>query len=129
MRRCRPSSPILRTGTASLLAIACTSAASAEEVRITLGGTVPQICRIEAETGSGTLQEFCNAPGGYDIYVDSGPDAAGAILIIDGQETRLAADPARIASSTGPARRTRTLQIVPPSPEQTVQIVFRIVPR
>jgi hypothetical protein len=40
----------------------------------------------------GGLNEFCNSPNGYEVYVDYSPSLAAAALIVDGQKIPLSRD-------------------------------------
>ena len=81
---------------------------------IGITGYVPVICRtsldasvIPSSAGAvplGNLQEFCNSPNGYQIFVDSSPELANATLVVGGREVTLSASgPTLVSASNGPA--------------------------
>jgi hypothetical protein len=88
---------------------------------IDIVGYVPVICRAsldatvvpaapgEAELGS--LNEFCNSPSGYDVFVENSPELAGSVLYVDGQAVTLSASPTRISSSDQPAITSRNVRL------------------
>ena len=69
-------------------AVAASSGDSSNSVSYSIGitGYVPVICRAEfsssvvptnpGATALGHLQQFCNSPNGYQIFVDSSPERA-----------------------------------------------------
>jgi hypothetical protein len=79
--------------------------ASSSSYTIGITGFVPVICRASldativpaasGETQLGALNEFCNNPNGYRIFVRGSSELAGATLIVDGQPVTLAGDAPR----------------------------------
>lgn len=89
-----------------------TSPSSSYSIGIT--GFVPVICRaqlqadvVAADRGAvplGQLDQFCNSPNGYQVFVDASPELANATLIVDGREVTLSATGSTLVSaSNGPA--------------------------
>jgi len=81
---------------------------------IGITGYVPVICRASLDVSVvptnrgamplGHLQEFCNSPNGYQIFVDSSPELANATLVVGGRKVTLSASgPTLVSSSQGPA--------------------------
>lgn len=78
-----------------------------------LEGVVPVICKVSvnatqapANTGHvdlGTLSEFCNNPGGYQVWVDYSPQLAAATLLVDGQSVPLSASGSTLISTSSTA--------------------------
>ena len=66
---------------------------------IEIRGYVPVICRAsvnatsvasqEGQTAIGQLNEFCNSPTGYQVWVDYSPELAGSSIIVDGHSVEL----------------------------------------
>jgi hypothetical protein len=101
-------------------------------------GFVPVICRANlqsnvvqvsgGETKLGALNEFCNSPRGYQVFVETSPELSGATLIIDGREVPLSdSGPILVSSSEGPATASRDVRIA--SGGGSGSLNFRIVPR
>lgn len=89
-------------------------------------GFVPTICRASLdanvvpaggqETSLGQLNEFCNSPNGYQIFVESSPELADATLIVDGQSVSLAGNgPVLVAASNGPNILSRNVSLSSPN--------------
>lgn len=83
-------------------------------------GHVPVTCRaslqanvVPSNRGAvplGHLQEFCNSPNGYQIFVDSSPELANATLVIGGRKVALSSSGSTLVSaSTGPAITSRNV--------------------
>ena len=81
---------------------------------IGITGYVPVICRasldvsvVPANSGAtplGNLNEFCNSPNGYQIFVDSSPELANATLVVGGRAVTLSGNgPTLVSASDGPA--------------------------
>jgi hypothetical protein len=106
---------------------------------VTLQGYVPLACRVSvartsaselANTGSlGTLQEFCNNPRGYRLFVDHSPGLASSRLVIDGQAVLLSHMGTTLISETNQPRmaaRTLFIELGHAQPDGT--LVFRMEP-
>lgn len=89
---------------------------------LTITGFVPVICRASLDatvvpgapgrTSLGALNEFCNSPNGYQVFVESSPELAGATLLIDGSPVLLSASgPTLVSASNGPAIESRQLAL------------------
>ena len=85
-------------------------------------GFVPVTCRANldatvvpvtsGEVALGKLNEFCNSPAGYDVFVESSPELADAMLIVDGREVPLSATGSTlVASADGPAIVSREIRL------------------
>lgn len=105
---------------------------------IGISGIVPVICRASVDAtvvapsagqvSLGALNEFCNSPGGYEVYVDYSPAFVGANLVVDG--ARLALSPSgttRVSSSANAAINSRSLSLELPEGVSGGNISFRIV--
>lgn len=88
---------------------------------IDIVGHVPVICRASldatvvaatpGESELGSLNEFCNSPSGYEVFVENSPELAGSVLYVDGQAVTLTAAPTRISSSDQPAITSRNIRL------------------
>jgi len=89
---------------------------------IDIVGFVPVICRatIDAtivpgaagETNLGELNEFCNSPNGYQVFVEPSPELANATLVVDGHAVTLSGnEPTLVAASNGPAIASRNVSL------------------
>lgn len=107
-------------------ATAADGEASSSSYRIGITGFVPVICRAtldativpaaSGDTPLGALNEFCNNPNGYRIFVRGSAELAGATLIVDGQPVTLSGDaPTLVAFSTGPAITSRNVSLSSPN--------------
>ena len=105
---------------------------------INIVGYVPVICRAQIDatvvpgatglTSLGELNEFCNNPNGYQVYVDASPELANAKLLVDGHEVTLAANgPTLVAASNGPAIESRNLALDVPEGGVSGSLSVRIV--
>ena len=106
---------------------------------IDIVGTVPVICRAALDTSLvpaapgeaqlGDLEEFCNSPSGYQVFVENSPELGDAVLYVDGRPVALSADaPTLIATSDAPARTSRNLRLANASGSGG-SLSFRIVAR
>ena len=104
---------------------------------IGITGYVPVTCRATLQatvipsqpgaTSLGNLQEFCNNPNGYQIFVDSSPELANATLVIGGREVELSGTGSTLVSaSSGPAI-TSTDVVLEHSGGASGSLSFRIV--
>ncbi len=126
------------------LALCCAGSTSARAaptqatVTVQLRGYVPVICRaeltdVEASPQAGVvslgrLEEFCNDPNGYEIWLDYTPELAGASLIIDGQTVALSSGGSiRIVQSRSPARLWRLMSLVLPRDGIRTSLSVRVV--
>ncbi len=107
---------------ASLLS--CPALAATQTIEIQ--GVVPVICRADFESqpriGSdgavqlGTLNEFCNAGSGYQIFVDYDGSADAGSLLVDGQPVvRNASGHSVLVSMSGPRAVSQSLSYLPGS--------------
>lgn len=105
---------------------------------IGISGFVPVICRASVDativvpsTGEvplGALREFCNSPGGYEVYADYSPAFAGASLVVDGARVPLSSvGSTRVSSSSNAAITSRSLALDLPEGVDGGNISFRIV--
>jgi hypothetical protein len=115
----------------SLSPLALVSPAKAQ-VQIAISGIVQPVCRVDARLshGSGEVKELCNVAAGYDLFLDYPPEAAGSALTIDGKPLALAPSGSTlVASSAGPAVRTRAVTLAAPAGVADRVFSFRIVSR
>ena len=93
---------------------------------IGITGYVPVICRASldatvvpaasGETSLGSLNEFCNSPNGYQIFVQSSPELANATLVVDGRSVTLSGDgPTLVAASDSPNILSRNVSLSSPN--------------
>ena len=102
---------------AALCALALAGSASAtgayDSYKIRITGFVPVICHAtldasmvpteEGQVSLGALNEFCNSPNGYQVYVDSSPELADASLIVDGEAFDLSENGSTLVSTSSHA--------------------------
>jgi hypothetical protein len=83
-----------------------------------------------AATGSlGTLQEFCNNPRGYKLFVDHSPELANSRLVIDGQAVLLSDSGTTLLAETDQPRlaaRMLFIELAHGQPNGTLS--FRVEP-
>lgn len=114
-------------------------AADPGQYTLHISGVVPVVCRatiensiVPSDTAAaslGTLNEFCNSPNGYQIYVDHSPELANSRLVVNGQQVRLNDNGSTlIVQSDTPARRSRNLVLNLPKGKTAGNLSFRIVP-
>ncbi|MEK6638840.1 MAG: hypothetical protein AABY88_12245 [Pseudomonadota bacterium] len=105
---------------------------------IGISGIVPVICRASVdativapsagEVSLGALNEFCNSPGGYEVYADYSPAFAGASLVVDGTRVLLSqSGTTRVSGSSIAAINARSLALDLPEGVSGGNISFRIV--
>ena len=105
---------------------------------IGITGFVPVICRASVDTtvvsnnaGSnnlGNLNEFCNSPNGYQVFVEASPELANATIVIDGNSVPLAANgPTLISSSSGPSIVSHQLVLQTPAGNTNGSLSIRVV--
>ena len=93
---------------------------------IGITGVVPTICRASldatvvpataGETSLGALNEFCNSPNGYQIFVESSPELANATLTVGGRSVTLTGEgPVLVAASNGPNMLSRNVTLSSPN--------------
>ena len=127
----------------ALAAGSATAAAPGESLAstsytINVVGFVPVICRAQIDatiipgasgrTSLGELNEFCNNPNGYQVFVDSSPELANATLVVDGHEVKLSGNgPTLVAASNGPAIESRELALDVPEGGVSGSLSVRIV--
>lgn len=99
--------------------------AQSSSYAIGISGFVPVICRASIDativsgsggtTDLGALNEFCNSPHGYQVYVEGSAELAGATLLVNGSPVPLAAQgPTLISASSGPAIESRQVSLQTP---------------
>lgn len=104
-------------------------------------GFVPVICRASLDTsvivpGSGstnlgTLNEFCNSPGGYRVVADYSKSLTSGRLIVDGSEVKLTGkgNSVVVTESLDAAIASRTVALELPKGTKGGTLSFRIEPR
>ncbi|MFY8049040.1 MAG: hypothetical protein ACOVNS_09485 [Erythrobacter sp.] len=116
--------------------------AAASSYGVELRGDVAVSCHVKGQPAPitvaggvadlGMLREFCNNAAGYNLYLDYAPAMAGAVVTVDGKAIELGAEgTAALAAETGPAVRSRAVQIdlSKVADPANLAIAFRIVPR
>jgi hypothetical protein len=77
----------------------------------------------------GNLTEFCNNPGGYEVYVDHSAGLTGGSLSVSGETVELsAAGTTLVSRSRHAAVASRTLGLTAPAGVVAGTLSFRIVP-
>jgi hypothetical protein len=76
---------------------------------IGITGFVPVICRASVDTtivrgaaarnSLGNLNEFCNSPNGYQVFVEASPELVNATIVVDGNRVPLTANGPTLISS------------------------------
>jgi hypothetical protein len=97
---------------------------------VRLEGYVPVICRVSVEgpAVSASMTEFCNNPGGYQVWIDHQAGLDGAAIQVDGQRIGLSPSGATLISASSTAA-FRTRQIAVEGEQgQIAALSLRIVP-
>ncbi|HEY5712503.1 MAG TPA: hypothetical protein VIT38_11465 [Allosphingosinicella sp.] len=126
----------LAAGTATAAEPGAPARSSSFAIDIT--GYAPVVCRARIDativpgapgrTSLGALNEFCNSPGGYQVFIDASPELANATLVVDGREVSLSGNgPTLVAASSGPAIESRQLAIDVPEGGVSGSLSVRIV--
>jgi ABC-type sugar transport system substrate-binding protein len=121
---------------ATMIGGSATAAPAETSYTIGITGFVPTICHAQldttvipaqsGETSLGKLNEFCNSPNGYQVFVEGSPELANATLVVDGQPITLAANgPTLVASSDRPNIAARDVSLA--SNGAAGSLSFRIV--
>lgn len=98
--------------TAATCAVLLFSSAQSAAESVHIAGVVPVLCHAQILGGGGGLDEVCNNPGGYAVWIDYPASLAGDALIVDGQRFELSeAGTVRIAQESGPHVRHRSLSL------------------
>lgn len=126
----------------ALAAAMISAPGTASTYGVELRGNVAVSCHVTGQTpvvdlsqkvaDLGVLREFCNNAAGYNLYLDYAPQLAGAVVTVDGASIQLGSEgTATLAAETGPAMRSRSVQIDLTEVEDAsnLAIAFRIVPR
>jgi hypothetical protein len=106
----------------ALLGGSATAAPGDTSYTIGITGFVPTICHAQldtsivpaqsGETSLGQLNEFCNSPNGYQVYVQGSPELANSTLMVDGQPITLSANgPTLVVSSDRPNIASRDVSL------------------
>jgi hypothetical protein len=104
------------------IVVALGSPALAATSGIHLKGYVPVTCKVRVANQAaaikgeivelGGVREFCNAPGGYDVFLDYSNNFRGTTLLVDGEPVELTKDGSvKFAGEDGPALRERALAL------------------
>jgi hypothetical protein len=103
-----------------------------------LRGFVPVICRAEVsatqvgvqsnQVSLGQLNEFCNDPNGYQVWVDYSPDLTDGALVVDGRRMDLtSAGSVMVSSSSQPSIAAHDLMLDLPSNGAQGSVSIRVV--
>lgn len=94
----------------ALILAGSASATAPSNYTIRITGYVPVICHAtldatavpvaSGEVSLGMLNEFCNSPNGYQVFVESSPELADASIVIDGKTVELGDEGATLISSS-----------------------------
>ena len=126
----------LAAGTATAAEPGAPARSSSFAIDVT--GYAPVVCRARIDativsgapgrTSLGALNEYCNSPNGYQVFVEASPELANATLIVDGRAVTLAGNgPTLVAASNGPAIESRQLAILVPEGGVSGSLSVRIV--
>ena len=137
--RCSILAAALLSAAASASAVAPAVTAKSAGYSIGVHGFVPVVCRASvdaavapadgASVSLGNLTEFCNSPGGYEVYVDHSPELGGASLSVSGEPVALSEKGTTLVSRSSHAAITsRALALTVPDGAVTGTLSFRIVP-
>lgn len=98
---------------ALVLAGSASATAPSSNYTLRITGHVPVICNATLDasvvpmTGDqvslGQLNEFCNSPNGYQVFVDASPELADASLVIDGKFVDIADEGSTLISTSSHA--------------------------
>ena len=119
-------------------ATAVPDAPGSSSYSIGITGFVPVICRASVDTtvvrgasarnSLGNLNEFCNSPNGYQVFVEASPELAHATIVVDGNRVPLAANgPTLISSSNGPSIVSHQLVLHTPTGNANGSLSIRVV--
>lgn len=119
-------------------ATAVPDAPGSSSYSIGITGLVPVICRASVDTtivrgaaarnSLGNLNEFCNNPNGYQVFVEASPELANATIVVDGNRVPLAANgPTLISSSNGPSIVSHQLVLHTPTGNANGSLSIRVV--
>lgn len=114
------------------------SAAEQNTFTLELRGYVPVICRAEVsatqvgtqsnQVSLGQLNEFCNDPNGYQVWVDYSPNLADGALLVDGQRVNLTtAGSVMVSSSNQPSIAAHDLALDLPQSGAQGSVSIRVV--
>jgi hypothetical protein len=113
-----------------------TSSLAAEGVA--LSGAAPVVCNADlggagqAQSGAvalGSLAEFCNDPGGYEVWIDYPAELAGATLVLGSERLTLtSAGTARVSTVNSPQNRVRPASLEGAQPTQNLILSIRVSP-
>lgn len=126
---------------AAALAFPATSAlASSARYEIEITGYVPVVCNVQAGASSmnlagstdvsfGSVNEFCNDPNGYQVWIDYAPGINNASVNVDGLRIPLSSTGSTMISSSGTAaHRVRQVSLSTGGNSQLTSVSMRIVP-
>ena len=110
-----------------------------DQFAIGVVGFVPVICRANVDaslvspgtetTSLGSLNEFCNSPGGYRVVANYSPSLASGTLVVDGQGIALtSAGSVVVSQSDHAAIDSHELQLDLPEGVSDGSLSFRIEP-
>ena len=130
----------LKCALAGAIIAGCTleliEAVQAASSTIQITGTVSVICKINGnaqqtlsgpQTDLGSITEFCNSPGGYQVWVDYAPGIGGQTLYVDGRAVPLSdSGSTMIDSSANAAVQNRSLTLT--GTGALTSLSMRIVP-
>lgn len=125
---------------AAAVAFPATSAlASGARYEIEITGYVPVACNVQAGASSinlagstnvslGSVNEFCNDPNGYQVWIDYAPGIKAASVNVDGTRIALSPTGSTMISSSGTAARHVRQVSLNTGGNQLTSISMRIVP-
>lgn len=113
-------------------------AAPSASYSIGITGYVPVTCRASLDatvvptqsgaTSLGNLQEFCNSPNGYQVFVDNSPELANATLIVGGRKVLLSESGSTLVSASAGPAITMNDVVLQSANGASGYLSFRIVP-
>ena len=113
--------------------------ASDARYEISITGYVPVVCNVQtgatavplsgSDVNLGSVNEFCNDPNGYQVWIDYAPGVTSASVSVDGTQIPLASSGSTmISQSATAARHVRQLSLSTGGDTRLSSISMRIVP-
>jgi hypothetical protein len=105
-----------------------------------LSGDSPIICSAgidpagEGAAGAGVLalgrlREFCNAPEGYELWIDYPPELASDTLVVGDDRIPLTSEGSvRVSTAAGPAIKLRNMSLEGAAPSGNLSLSVRMLP-
>jgi hypothetical protein len=122
-----------------LAALLASPGAALADTAVGMRGAAPLVCSagidptIEPSTGGpldlGKLTEFCNAPQGFEVWIDYPAELAGGVLRVDGHAIVLqSAGTVRVDRADGPTGQSHVLTLDHAQPGHALSLTVRMLP-